>query len=129
MFSDSDIQRLVTRIVSGYAPLAVGIFGSYAIGRAHAGSDLDIVVIKDVSEAQIIRGQRVRRLLFDVLGPLDIHVFIPDEFEAAAQVPQSFEWIIARQARMLFFETTSRRSIPSLSLAPNYLWNGSSKAI
>ena len=46
MLSENDITRIAGRIASHYAPLVVGIFGSYAIGAARASSDLDLFVIK-----------------------------------------------------------------------------------
>ena len=45
MVSEQQLNRLVERIVAGYAPEAIGIFGSYAVDLATEKSDLDIAVI------------------------------------------------------------------------------------
>jgi predicted nucleotidyltransferase len=86
MLSDNDIARIVTR----QAPLMVGTFGSYAIGTARAGSDLDLFVINDSAERPVARRHAIGRLLFSVLHPLDIHVFTPEEFEETAYDAFSF---------------------------------------
>jgi hypothetical protein len=50
MSTESDITRISGRIFDVYSPLAVGTFGSYAIGSPHEKSDLDLFVIKRISQ-------------------------------------------------------------------------------
>jgi predicted nucleotidyltransferase len=114
MLSEDDIARIAGRIVRHEAPLAVGIFGSYAVGSAGAGSDLDLFVIKDSAQRPTERRVAMRRLLFGVLHPLDIHVFTPTEFEDSAYEALSFAWIIARQARLYHWTTEAKERVPSL---------------
>ncbi len=114
MLTEGDIRRIASRIVAGYGPLAVGIFGSYAIGRARAASDLDILVIKQTFESATARRRAVRRLLFGVLYPLDAQVFTPEEFEETAYEEQSFTWVIARQARLYYWREEAKGRVPSL---------------
>jgi predicted nucleotidyltransferase len=114
MLSDADLVRIAERIVAGIAPLAVGIFGSYAIGRARPGSDLDIFVIQDTLIRSSARRRSVAALLFGVLHPLDLHVFTPDEFEAEATEELSFAWVIARQAKLLHWTEHAASRLPSL---------------
>ena len=56
----------------------------------------------------------MRRLLFGVLHPLDVHVFTPAEFEDSAYEPLSFAWVIARQARLYHWTEEARQRVPSL---------------
>ena len=72
MLSNDDIARIADRIVARQAPLVVGTFGSYAIGTARAGSDLDLFVIKDGAERPVARRRAIERTLFSVLHPLDM---------------------------------------------------------
>jgi predicted nucleotidyltransferase len=114
MLSDGDIARIVERIVARHAPLVVGTFGSYAVGSAHAGSDLDLFVIADSAERPAAQRRAIQRILFSVLHPLDIHVFTPEEFEETAYEALSFAWVIARQARIYHSTEEARRRVKSL---------------
>jgi uncharacterized protein len=114
MLTDNDIARISGRISRHLAPLAVGVFGSYAIGSARASSDLDLFVIRQCAEPPGARKRAVRRLLIDVLHPLDIHVFTSAEFEETAYEYLSFTWVIARQARLYHWSDDAARQVPAL---------------
>jgi predicted nucleotidyltransferase len=114
MLTENDIARISRLIVKAYAPLAVGTFGSYAVGCARDRSDLDLFVIKETPESPAARVRAVKRLLFGVFHPLDVHVFTPDEFEDTVFEELSFTWVIARQARLYHWTEEARRLVPSL---------------
>jgi predicted nucleotidyltransferase len=114
MLTENDIARLTQRIIRSYAPLAMGIFGSYAIGIARSTSDLDVFVIKQTPETPAMRARVVQRLLFGVFYPLDVHVFSPEEFEDTAYEELSFTWTIARHARLYYWTDEAKRLVPSL---------------
>jgi predicted nucleotidyltransferase len=115
MLTEGDIRRIARHIVNACRPLAVGIFGSYAIGSPTDRSDLDLFVIRRPSGAPPADARVVRRLLFDVLHPLDVLVFTPDEFEDSAHEYQSFTWVIARQARLYHWDPEAGAAVPSLA--------------
>ena len=114
MLSERDIERITSRIAREYAPLVVGLFGSYAIGTPREDSDLDIFVIMQSAHPPPGGARAVRRMLFGVLHPLDIHVFTPEEFEEEAYETLSFAWVIARQARVYHAAEEAKRLVPSL---------------
>lgn len=103
MLSEGDIQRIVSRIVDGCGPIAVGTFGSYAVGLAREGSDLDVFVIQRTRLSKPARRRAVYACLFGVMHPLDVHVFTPEEFEEEAGEQLSFAWVIVRQARLYYW--------------------------
>jgi predicted nucleotidyltransferase len=113
MLTDNDIVRISRRIVDGYGPLAVGTFGSYAVGAARERSDLDLFVIKDTPLPRNARARAVHRLLHGVLHPLDIHVFTPAEFEETVYENLSFAWVILRQARVYYWSDEATKVLPS----------------
>jgi uncharacterized protein len=115
MLTEGDIQRIAKRVAAAYQPLAVGIFGSYAIGSATARSDLDLFVIKRPDGALPVDARAVRRLLFDVIHPLDVQVFNSAEFEESVHDYQSFTWVIAQQARLYHWDGEAERALPSLA--------------
>lgn len=114
MLTEGDIARISQRIVTGYGPLVVGTFGSYAIGSAKPRSDLDLFVIKRTPQLPPARRKTISRLLFGVLHPLDVHVFTPEEFEQDVKEELSFSWVIARQARIYHWAEGAARATPSL---------------
>lgn len=115
MLSDADIQRIVARIVEGCRPIAAGTFGSYAVGLAREGSDLDLFVIQRTTLPKPARRRAIGQHLFGVMHPLDIHVFTPEEFEADAREELSFAWIIAKQARLYYWTAEAAMQVPTLS--------------
>jgi predicted nucleotidyltransferase len=114
MLTEADIVRIANRIVTGYAPLVVGTFGSYAIDAAKPHSDLDLFVIKDTPESPPMRRKAITRLLFGVLHPIDAHVFTPQEFEDTVDEELSFTWVITRQARIYYWGHGAERAAHSL---------------
>jgi predicted nucleotidyltransferase len=124
MMTENDISRAATLIVKGYGPMAVGTFGSYATGRARESSDLDLFVIKQTPASSQARRRAVRRLLHGFLNPIDVHVFLPEEFEEAAREEHSFEWVIARQARLYYWNEQAKHRVPSIFGASNGVWSG-----
>src|ERR1700722_4842321 len=117
MLTENDISRIVAKIVQGYAPLAVGTFGSYATASARDKSDLDLFVIKKTHGPRDVRV--VRRLLFDVIHPVDAPIFTPEEFEDTAYEDLSFTWVIARQARLYYWTQEAANRVPSLASRVN----------
>jgi uncharacterized protein len=73
------IAKVTQRIVEGYQPEGIYLFGSYANGQPTIDSDLDILVIKKTEETPIKRGIEVQRLLRGLIFPMDILVYTPDE--------------------------------------------------
>ncbi len=114
MLTERDISLMAARIADAYRPLAVGIFGSYAVGSPTGQSDLDLFIISRPDGGQAVDARAVRRLLFHVLHPLDVHVFTPAEFEDSAYDYQSFTWVIARQARLYHWDDEAGHAVPSL---------------
>lgn len=126
MLTESDIARISGRIVDVYSPLAVGTFGSYAIGSPREKSDLDLFVIKRTAQLPGASTQAVRRLLVSVFHPMDIRVFTPVEFERTVYDYLSFTWVVARQARLYHWTEEAALLVPSLlprSLAEVKNWN------
>jgi predicted nucleotidyltransferase len=114
MLTESDIARISGRIADTYAPLAMGTFGSYAIGSAREKSDLDLFVIKRISQRPEATVRAVRRLLVGVFHPMDIRVFTAYEFEGTVYEYLSFTWVVARQARLYHWTEEAAFLVPSL---------------
>ncbi len=76
----AQIQDVVDRIVQGYKPEKIILFGSYAYGTPTEDSDLDLVVIKDTDEKKRTRKNVVRKFLWNTNFPVDVWVYNNSEF-------------------------------------------------
>jgi HEPN domain-containing protein/predicted nucleotidyltransferase len=69
------LEDVVQRIVQGYEPDRILLFGSRARGGAEEGSDYDLLIVKDTDRRPIDRRVDVEKLLADRRIPLDILVY------------------------------------------------------
>ncbi len=104
MITEEQIQAVVRRIVEGYAPDRIILFGSYAYGEPTEHSDLDLLIIKEKAEAK--RAERAiavwRHLWNNDFPAMDILIRTPAEMEKAAGIFQSVETIAETQGRVLY---------------------------
>ncbi|MBI2304902.1 MAG: nucleotidyltransferase domain-containing protein [Chloroflexi bacterium] len=94
-----ELERIVWRIVDGYGPQKVILFGSYAYGEPHPDSDLDLLIIKETPERFMDRWVAIRRLLSDPHRhiPLETLVLTPQEVqERQARSDQFVEEILTK---------------------------------
>jgi len=73
------LDQVVDRLISGYDPDRIILFGSRASGLEHEDSDYDLLIVKPTEEGPLDRQIAVERLLHDRRLALDIHVYTPDE--------------------------------------------------
>ena len=73
------ISAMVDRIVEGFEPLQVILFGSWARGTANEWSDVDLLVIFPDLVDQREMAVNIRRALRGMLVSKDILVSTPDE--------------------------------------------------
>ena len=84
-FSQTDvqekIQEMVRRIVVGFNPEKVILFGSFARGEAGPDSDVDLLVIKPVSGSKRKERLEIRKALRGIGLAKDIILATPEEVE------------------------------------------------
>lgn len=104
MITEEQIQAIVRRIVEGYQPDRIILFGSYAYGTPTEDSDLDLLVIKaGIGESRLERGVAVRQLLWaSNMPPMDILVRTPEEVADAAEVRFTIEAQALKAGRTLY---------------------------
>ena len=81
MITQSQINQIVDTIVKNVKPDKVVLFGSYANGNPNEDSDLDILVIKNMSQKRALRGREIRKYLRGTKIPIDLLVYTPQEIE------------------------------------------------
>jgi predicted nucleotidyltransferase len=102
VIDDAALGALVARLVAHEDPDSVYVFGSQADGRAHARSDLDLLVVKETALPRYRRGRNAHALLARDGRAIDVLVYTPGELAEAAAQPHSFEWGIMRTARLVY---------------------------
>ena len=103
MITEEQIQAVVQRIVEGYAPDRIILFGSYAYGTPTEDSDLDLLVVKSgVGAGREARGLAVRRLVRGLGIPMDVLVRTPEETQRAAAARFSIEGQAIHEGRVLY---------------------------
>lgn len=104
MITEEQIQAIVQRIVEGYAPDRIILFGSYAYGTPTEDSDLDLLIIKQNAETKRVeRSIAVRSLLWGTNAPaMDIIIRTPEEMHRAAGISYSVETAAFEQGRLLY---------------------------
>jgi predicted nucleotidyltransferase len=102
MISQEQIQIVLQRIVDGYHPKKVILFGSLAQGNATVGSDIDLLVIKDETLPPVQRNRQVRKLLKDLPFPVDVIVKNSQEFEQLRDVIGTVASTANKYGRVLY---------------------------
>jgi uncharacterized protein len=105
MITEEQIQAIVRRIMDGYQPDRIILFGSYAYGTPTEDSDLDLLVIKAGDERRKIdRIVDISALAHSVPNApaMDILVLNSQEEERASQIRFIVENKALREGRELY---------------------------
>jgi predicted nucleotidyltransferase len=108
MESGKSINEILTeitdRVRTGYDPERIMLYGSHAYGCPHAGSDIDIFVIKDDADRPIDRRLKVRRLLRDIIRviPVSPLVYTPTEVKERLDERDPFLIEILEKGEVLY---------------------------
>jgi predicted nucleotidyltransferase len=76
----TEIEKLVRRIVSQARPLRIILFGSFARGDFNTSSDLDLCIIVESAEESFERSRRFRALTRLPELNVEPHVYTAEEF-------------------------------------------------
>ncbi len=98
------IQGILAKLLTGYAPQKVILFGSYAYGNPRPDSDIDLLIIKDTSERFIDRWVSVRRILSDPTRkvPLETLVLTPRELSERLAIGDQYLAEIMEKGEVLY---------------------------
>jgi predicted nucleotidyltransferase len=96
------IQEIVRRIVAVSQPEKVILFGSRARGTARPTSDIDLLVITHTTQPRHRRAPPLYGVLSDILVPMDIVVYSPEEVQEWSEVRQAFVTTAIREGQVLY---------------------------
>jgi len=98
------LRDLVARIVAGYAPQRIILFGSYARGEEREDSDIDLLIVKDTDERPIDRWMAVKRLVRDRNRKVPVCplVYTPREIEQRLAIQDFFIQEVLEEGEVLY---------------------------
>lgn len=97
------IKDAVNRLVAIVDPLKIILFGSYAYGKPHKGSDLDIlVVVNNKTKSRYETTVKCYGALRGVDVPKDVVVATPSMIREWSGVPESFISTIGNKGRVVY---------------------------
>ena len=109
--NDKNIQDsftdIIQSIIRNYTPQKIVLFGSYARGEAHEGSDIDLMVIKETSKRFIDRIADVIQLNKTLLT-LEPMVYSPLEFETMKKEKRDFIMTIEEEGIEIYDERSGK---------------------
>lgn len=96
------MDEIVHRIIKSFSPEKIILFGSRARGEARTDSDIDILVIANSSEPRYRRSSALYGIMSDILVPMDILVYTPEEVEEWREVRQAFVTTAVREGLLVY---------------------------
>lgn len=93
------IERYKKRVIRNLNPAAIVLFGSFARGDIHEGSDVDMIVIANFKEGFL---DRIKTLLDLNVGlPLEPIGYTPEEFKKMREQGNSFIVDVLDEGRVI----------------------------
>lgn len=97
------IAEITKRIVDGYNPDKIILFGSYAYGNPAEGSDIDLFIVKDDTRRSIDRFCEVRKMLRDFTGiSIEPIIFTNEELKKRLELEDDFVLEIINKGKPLY---------------------------
>ncbi|RJP60597.1 MAG: nucleotidyltransferase domain-containing protein [Deltaproteobacteria bacterium] len=98
------IRDILQKIVAGYSPRKVILFGSLAYGHPGENSDIDLLIIKDTDSRPIERWMEVKRLLRDRNRKMSVSplVYTSREIEDRLAIKDFFLQEVLEKGKVLY---------------------------
>jgi predicted nucleotidyltransferase len=84
------VDRALQRLIGVFAPDKILLFGSWAKGTRHVGSDIDLLIIADLPGNATVHTRRARQLAADSFPRIDIVFATPEEVASADSARSPF---------------------------------------
>ena len=96
------LNFIITTIISKISPEKIFLFGSYANGVPTNDSDLDILIVMDTKLPQYKRSAPIKLLFNPYPCPMDILVYIRDEFDGYRSVKNHIIHEVETTGKLLY---------------------------
>lgn len=96
------IEEMVQRIVKGFAPEKIILFGSHARGTAGPDSDVDLLVVIKEEGSKRKKATDIDVALVGVALPVDVIVVSPDDLERRRDQVGTVIHSVLREGKLLY---------------------------
>lgn len=100
-------KRVINRIIRRYRPKKIFIFGSFARGDVHQGSDLDLVIIKNTKEKFLRRMDAVLDLCDGEIA-VEPLIYTEAEFKKMLEEGNDFLETVVTEGKVVYHRTIGR---------------------
>ena len=98
----AQIEAMIQQIVQRFHPLKIILFGSYARGSFTIDSDVDLLVVMEVSGSKRRQACEIDLALAERTLPLDLIVVTPQEYERYRNVMGHIVYPAEREGKVLY---------------------------
>lgn len=98
----AQIEAMTQQIVQQFHPLKIILFGSYARGSFTVDSDVDLLVVMEVSGSKRRKAAEIDLALAERTLPLDLIVVTPQEYERYRNVMGHIIYPVVREGKVLY---------------------------
>jgi predicted nucleotidyltransferase len=102
MVSEEILKEVTKRLVEGFHPDKIILFGSQARGTADDRSDVDILVICPVSDNRRTLALSMDRSLKGMRLARDIVILTPEEYELDSNIPGTISRYVHLEGKTLY---------------------------
>lgn len=95
------IQEIADKIVEKYQPEKIILFGSYAWGKPHKNSDIDLFVIKESKNTRQL-AKEIDGSIFPRQFPIDLIVYEPKNVSKRLRMEDFFITDIMTKGKVLY---------------------------
>lgn len=101
MVTETQIKKVAKKIAKEYDPEKIILFGSYAWGKPHKDSDIDLFIVKKTDNNRDL-ARKINRLIFPRLFPMDILIYTPEQVEKRQKMQDFFIRDILTKGKILY---------------------------
>lgn len=102
MISDELMQRVKDRLVDGFHPEKIILFGSHARGTADDRSDVDILVICRFNGKRRELMVEMTRALIELDYAFDVVILSPEELERDRDIPGTISRYACKEGKIVY---------------------------
>ncbi len=103
MSYQKEIKKITKQIVEKYQPEKIILFGSFAWGKPHEWSDIDLFIVKESKKKCREREYDLRlKLLGNKFPPMDLLIYTPQEVKQRLQIGDFFIRDIFKLGKIIY---------------------------